>query len=69
MFQIYLYFLSNIDLLKWYFEHLYYVCLVFGIYTNNEKMCFRDSQVCVNNLKDPRIKDGIDFLLELKMLG
>ena len=23
----------------------------------------------MNNLKDPRIKDGIDFLLELKMLG
>lgn len=23
----------------------------------------------MNNLKDPRIKDGIDFFLELKMLG
>jgi hypothetical protein len=32
-------------------------------------MRFRDSYVCVNNLTDPRIKDGIDFLLELKMLG
>ena len=36
-------FLSNIDLLKWSFKHSYYVCLVCDLYTNNEKMRFRDS--------------------------
>ena len=36
-------FLSNIDLLKWSFKHSYYVCLVSELYTNNEKMRFRDS--------------------------
>lgn len=36
-------FLSNIDLLKWSFKYSYYVCLVCDLYTNNEKMRFRDS--------------------------
>lgn len=64
-------FLSHIDLPRWSFKHPYYVCLVprskAHFYTNNERMLFRDIvRCCVNNLNNPRIKDGTDFFIRVK---